>query len=71
LGIGILESDYGAHCKSHEVLHGHVSGECYPEQVALAKKLADGMGEQPLRDYYLRLKLTAALKKAFERQEEI
>ena len=56
--------------KSVEDLHGHVAGECYPEQVAMAKALADDAGEDSLRAFYFRHELTDGLQKALERHAE-
>ena len=51
-------------------LNGHVSGECYPEQVELAKSVAAEAGDQSLRNYYFRHELTAELKRALDRHAE-
>jgi hypothetical protein len=50
-----------------EDLHGHVPGECYPEQAELAKTLAEEAGDESLRAYYFRHELTDDLKKALNR----
>lgn len=53
--------------KAVEDLHGHASGECYPEQAELAKAVADDAGEESIRAYYFRHELTDDLKTALNR----
>ena len=48
-------------------LHGFQPGECYPEQVKAAERLADELGDQTVRDWYFKHELTAELQQALDR----
>jgi hypothetical protein len=48
-------------------LHGHPSGECYPEQVEMAKRLAAEVGEPSLRDFFFKHEMAGEVARAIER----
>lgn len=50
-------------------LHGHRSGECYPEQVREAQRLAEEIGETNLRKYYFQNEFREEVHRAIERLE--
>jgi hypothetical protein len=48
-------------------LHGFEPGECYPEQVKNAEKLASEVGDQSVRDWFFKHELSEELSQALER----
>jgi hypothetical protein len=48
-------------------LHEHKSGECYPEQVVTAERLAKEVGESALRKFFFRHEMTVEVSRAIER----
>ena len=48
-------------------LHGFQPGECYPEQVKNAEKLATEVGDQSVRDWFFKHELSEELSQALER----
>lgn len=50
-------------------LHGHKSGECYPEQVREAQRLTEEIGETDLRKYYFQNEFGEEVRRAIERLE--
>lgn len=49
-----------------EGLHEHKSGECYPEQVKAAEKLAAEVGETNLRKFFFQHELTEEVQSALD-----
>lgn len=48
-------------------LHGHSSGQCYPEQVEMAKGLAKEVGESNLRDFFFKHEMVDEVARAIDR----
>lgn len=48
-------------------LHGHQSGQCYPEEAKAAARLAEDVGESGLRKYFFQHEMSEELERAIER----
>jgi hypothetical protein len=48
-------------------LHGHESGECYPDAARKAGELADEVGETNLRNYFFQNEMSPEILKAIQR----
>ena len=45
-------------------LHGHSSGECYPDEVCHAESVMNEIGEQKLRSYFFKHEMAEEVRKA-------
>jgi len=56
--------------KAAKGLHDYEGGECYPEQVENARKLADEVGDEALRNWFFKHELSDEIDQALKRLPE-